>query len=140
MFEGKEKRLELIMELRTSHALQEDDKLVKKAEKQVTLALQRQRNLHENKVLSFAPFVACCAFPSRDGYCPANSAVITIDEKILTIALQPGHTAFYSSPHHMACALAESNGYSCLYLKNRKKPQNQTKQIHFSPQLYDFPY
>ncbi|XP_004577933.2 cilia- and flagella-associated protein 91 [Ochotona princeps] len=50
MFEGKEKRLELIQELRTSHALQEDQKLVKKAEKQVSLALQRQRNLHENKV------------------------------------------------------------------------------------------
>ncbi|XP_053421555.1 cilia- and flagella-associated protein 91 isoform X2 [Nycticebus coucang] len=50
MFEGKEKRLELIQELRTSHALQDDDKLVKKAEKQVTLALQRQRNLHEHKV------------------------------------------------------------------------------------------
>ncbi|OWK06156.1 hypothetical protein Celaphus_00012729 [Cervus elaphus hippelaphus] len=50
MFEGKEKRLELIQELRTSHALQEDDRLVKKAEKQVTLALQRQRNLHEHKV------------------------------------------------------------------------------------------
>ncbi|XP_006884379.1 PREDICTED: protein MAATS1 [Elephantulus edwardii] len=51
MFEGKEKRLELIQELRTSHVLQEDDRLVKKAEKQVTLALQRQRNLHEHKVL-----------------------------------------------------------------------------------------
>ncbi|XP_049733282.1 cilia- and flagella-associated protein 91 isoform X1 [Elephas maximus indicus] len=51
MFEGKEKRLELIHELRTSHALQEDERLVKKAEKQVTLALQRQRNLHEHKVL-----------------------------------------------------------------------------------------
>ncbi|XP_016055388.1 PREDICTED: protein MAATS1 [Miniopterus natalensis] len=50
MFEGKEKRLELIQELRTTHALQEDDRLVKKAEKQVTLALQRQRNLHEHKV------------------------------------------------------------------------------------------
>ncbi|XP_054983722.1 cilia- and flagella-associated protein 91 [Sorex araneus] len=50
MFEGKEKRLELIQELRTSHALQEDEKMVKKAEKQVTLALQRQRNLHENKL------------------------------------------------------------------------------------------
>ncbi|XP_013370631.1 PREDICTED: protein MAATS1 isoform X2 [Chinchilla lanigera] len=50
MFEGKEKRLELIQELRTSHALQEDEKLLKKAEKQVTLALQRQRNLHEHKV------------------------------------------------------------------------------------------
>lgn len=61
MFEGKEKRLELILELRTSHALQEDDKLVKKAEKQVTLALQRQRNLHEDKVLPFVPFLTCCA-------------------------------------------------------------------------------
>ncbi|XP_004633388.1 cilia- and flagella-associated protein 91 [Octodon degus] len=50
MFEGKEKRLELIQELRTSNALQEDEQLVKKAEKQVTLALQRQRNLHDHKV------------------------------------------------------------------------------------------
>ena len=57
MFEGKEKRLELIQELRTSHALQEDDRLVKKAEKQVILALQRQRNLHEHKVLS-SPFLS----------------------------------------------------------------------------------
>ncbi|XP_067320156.1 cilia- and flagella-associated protein 91 [Anolis sagrei] len=50
MFEGKEKRLELIRELRTTHALQEDGQLLKKAEKQVTLALQRQRDLHEHKV------------------------------------------------------------------------------------------
>lgn len=59
MFEGKEKRLELIQELRTSHALQDDDRLLKKAEKQVTLALQRQRNLHEHKVLSFAFLLGC---------------------------------------------------------------------------------
>ncbi|XP_036739347.2 cilia- and flagella-associated protein 91 isoform X2 [Manis pentadactyla] len=51
MFEGKEKRLELIQELRTSHVLQEDDRLVQKAEKQVILALQWQRDLHEHKVL-----------------------------------------------------------------------------------------
>ncbi|XP_075761602.1 cilia- and flagella-associated protein 91 isoform X1 [Pelodiscus sinensis] len=50
MFEGKEKRLELIRELRTTHALQEDGKLLKRAEKQVTLALQRQRDLHEHKL------------------------------------------------------------------------------------------
>ncbi|XP_070597996.1 cilia- and flagella-associated protein 91 isoform X1 [Erythrolamprus reginae] len=50
MFEGKEKRLELICELRTTHALQEDGQLLKKAEKQVTLALQRQRDLHEHKM------------------------------------------------------------------------------------------
>lgn len=58
MFEGKEKRLELIQELRTSHALQEDDRLLKKAEKQVTLALQRQRNLHEHKVVSWIFIIA----------------------------------------------------------------------------------
>ncbi|XP_053154496.1 cilia- and flagella-associated protein 91 isoform X2 [Hemicordylus capensis] len=50
MFEGKEKRLELIRELRTTHALQEDGQLLKKAEKQATLALQRQRDLHEHKM------------------------------------------------------------------------------------------
>jgi hypothetical protein len=52
--------LELIQELRTSHALQEDDKLMKKAEKQMTLALQRQRNLHEHKVL---PLLSSYIFP-----------------------------------------------------------------------------
>lgn len=50
MFEGKEKRLELIQELRTTHALQEDKQLLKKAEKQVTLALQRQRDMHQHKL------------------------------------------------------------------------------------------
>ncbi|XP_066203824.1 cilia- and flagella-associated protein 91 isoform X1 [Saccopteryx leptura] len=50
MFEGKEKRLELIQELRTTHALQEDDRLVKEAERQETLALKRHRKLHEDKV------------------------------------------------------------------------------------------
>ncbi|XP_038613803.1 cilia- and flagella-associated protein 91 [Tachyglossus aculeatus] len=49
IFEGKEKRLELIQELRSNHALQEDDRLVKKLEKQVMLALQRQRDLQEHK-------------------------------------------------------------------------------------------
>lgn len=70
MFEGKEKRLELIQELRTSQALQEDDRLVKKAEKQVTLALQRQRNLHEHKVLS-CPLLSCLMF-SLCFYCCAS--------------------------------------------------------------------
>ncbi|XP_030059857.1 cilia- and flagella-associated protein 91 [Microcaecilia unicolor] len=50
MFEGKEKRLELIQELRITHALQEDGQLLKKTEKQATLALQRQRNLREHKI------------------------------------------------------------------------------------------
>ncbi|KAL3885253.1 hypothetical protein ACJMK2_025341 [Sinanodonta woodiana] len=49
MFEGKEKRMELIRELRSTHALQEAEQQIKKQEKQATLSLQRQRRLHEHK-------------------------------------------------------------------------------------------
>ncbi|XP_076457468.1 cilia- and flagella-associated protein 91-like [Babylonia areolata] len=49
MFEGKEKRMELIQELRSTHALQETEQAEKLKEMQATLALQRQRRLHEHK-------------------------------------------------------------------------------------------
>ncbi|XP_077864183.1 cilia- and flagella-associated protein 91-like [Saccoglossus kowalevskii] len=49
MFEGKEKRLELIRELRSTHALQNAEQQMKKQDKQATLNLQRQRRLHEHK-------------------------------------------------------------------------------------------
>lgn len=50
MFEGKEKRLELIQELRTTHALQREEQEKKEVEKQVTLALQRERDNQSNRV------------------------------------------------------------------------------------------
>jgi hypothetical protein len=50
MLEGKEKRRELIAELRSTHALQEPEQHDKMREMQATLALQRQRRLHEHKV------------------------------------------------------------------------------------------
>jgi len=50
MFEGKEKRMELIKELRSTHALQAAEQEVKRQEKQTTLAVQRQRMLHDHKV------------------------------------------------------------------------------------------
>lgn len=53
MFEGKEKRIELIRELRSTHALQEAEQAIKKEEAQATVALQRQRRLHDHKVGSF---------------------------------------------------------------------------------------
>ncbi|XP_075710842.1 cilia- and flagella-associated protein 91 [Rhinoderma darwinii] len=49
MFEGKEKRLELIRELRMTHALQVEGQLLKREEKEAALALQRQRELHQHK-------------------------------------------------------------------------------------------
>ncbi|XP_056010247.1 cilia- and flagella-associated protein 91-like isoform X1 [Ostrea edulis] len=51
IFEGKEKRQELIKELRSTHALQGAEQQIKQQEKQATLALQRQRRLHEHKEL-----------------------------------------------------------------------------------------
>ncbi|XP_041067639.1 cilia- and flagella-associated protein 91 [Carcharodon carcharias] len=49
MFEGKEKRIELIQELRTTHALQEDRQLLKQAEMQAILALQHEQHLKQQK-------------------------------------------------------------------------------------------
>lgn len=50
MFEGKEKRLELIKELRSTHALQLAEQLEKKNERQTVLSDQRQRRLDTHKV------------------------------------------------------------------------------------------
>ena len=50
MFEGKEKRQELINELRSTHALQSAEQQMKKEDKQSTLNLQRQSRLHDHKV------------------------------------------------------------------------------------------
>ncbi|XP_071841728.1 cilia- and flagella-associated protein 91-like isoform X2 [Apostichopus japonicus] len=49
MYEGKEKRQELINELRSTHALQDAEQGLLKQEKQATLNLQRQRKLHQHK-------------------------------------------------------------------------------------------
>ena len=49
MFEGKEKRLELIQELRSTHALQEDGQIDKRNERQAILSMQRQRRLDTHK-------------------------------------------------------------------------------------------
>ncbi|CAH3188240.1 unnamed protein product [Porites evermanni] len=49
MFEGKEKRLELIQELRSTHALQQAGQMEKRNERQSVLSLQRQRRLDTNK-------------------------------------------------------------------------------------------
>ncbi|XP_035264083.1 cilia- and flagella-associated protein 91-like [Anguilla anguilla] len=51
VYEGKERRLELIQELRSTHALQQGEQELQKAEKQATLALQRQRELQHHKAL-----------------------------------------------------------------------------------------
>ncbi|KAJ7420528.1 protein MAATS1-like protein [Willisornis vidua] len=50
MFEGKKKQLDLIQELRTTHALQEDGQLLLKAEEQRILALQQQHDSQMHKL------------------------------------------------------------------------------------------
>ena len=47
MFQARERRRELIAELRSTHALQEAEKDVKKRERNDTLALQKQRDLRD---------------------------------------------------------------------------------------------
>ncbi|XP_032907495.1 cilia- and flagella-associated protein 91 isoform X2 [Catharus ustulatus] len=52
IFEGKEKRLDLIQELRTTHALQEDGQLLMKAQKQMTQSLQQQHDSQMHQVVN----------------------------------------------------------------------------------------
>uniref|UniRef100_A0A4W3GH31 Cilia- and flagella-associated protein 91 n=1 Tax=Callorhinchus milii TaxID=7868 RepID=A0A4W3GH31_CALMI len=59
MFEGKEKRIELIRELRVTHALQVDKELLKKAEMQTILALQRERDHLQHKASEFDDHLSC---------------------------------------------------------------------------------
>ena len=49
MFEGKERRLELIHELRTTHALQDTGQKAKEREKSSLLTKQRQEAANEHK-------------------------------------------------------------------------------------------
>ncbi|XP_048827755.1 cilia- and flagella-associated protein 91 isoform X2 [Brienomyrus brachyistius] len=50
MFEGKMKHLELIQELRSTHALQREEQDLKQADKEATLTMQSLREMHQHKV------------------------------------------------------------------------------------------
>lgn len=50
MYEGKEKRIELLQEVRSTHALQHAEQQMKRQEKQQVLTIQRQQRLHQEKV------------------------------------------------------------------------------------------
>uniref|UniRef100_A0A3B3S7T8 Cilia- and flagella-associated protein 91 n=1 Tax=Paramormyrops kingsleyae TaxID=1676925 RepID=A0A3B3S7T8_9TELE len=50
MFEGKMKHLELIQELRSTHALQREEQELKQADKEATLTMQSLREMHQHKV------------------------------------------------------------------------------------------
>ena len=52
MYEGKEKRLELIKELQSTHALQLAGQVEKRNERQSVLGDQRMRRLETHKVSS----------------------------------------------------------------------------------------
>ena len=56
MFESKEERIELIQELRSTHALQAAEQQMLKDQKQATLLLQQQQQLYEHKVSKLQPF------------------------------------------------------------------------------------
>ncbi|NXH12464.1 CFA91 protein, partial [Bucco capensis] len=58
LFEEKEKRLELIRELRSTHALQEDKKLLLKAQEERMLALQQQHSLEMHQLSSLENHLA----------------------------------------------------------------------------------
>ncbi|TUJ74862.1 Cilia- and flagella-associated protein 91 [Bagarius yarrelli] len=57
MLDGVEKQLELIQELRTTHSLQQDEQELQRADKQVTLALQSEREISENRMSQIQSYI-----------------------------------------------------------------------------------
>ncbi|MCJ8732841.1 hypothetical protein PDJAM_G00215890 [Pangasius djambal] len=57
MLEGVEKQLELIQELRTTHSLQREEQELQRADKQVTLALQKQSEIRESRMSQIQSYV-----------------------------------------------------------------------------------
>ena len=57
MHEGKEKRLELIKELQSTHALQLAGQIEKRSERQSVLSDQRMRRLDTHKVSMYENYI-----------------------------------------------------------------------------------
>ncbi|KAM6986721.1 cilia- and flagella-associated protein 91 [Aplochiton taeniatus] len=58
MFEGKEKRLELIQELRTTYALQREEQELQKADAKLTMSLQLHRDEHDDRLSQVDSYLA----------------------------------------------------------------------------------
>ncbi|KAJ6658334.1 hypothetical protein lerEdw1_020606 [Lerista edwardsae] len=129
MYEGKEKRLELIRELRTTHALQEDGQLLKKAEKQVTLALQRQRDLHEHKMYLMEKHLA-----RVEGRALANMLDFLAKELIRLQEERRIHAFAMLAERQRRIREAEESGRRQVEERRRREEDEIFKQAYLSQQ------
>ncbi|KAM9020389.1 cilia- and flagella-associated protein 91 isoform 2-T3 [Ara ararauna] len=124
MFEGKEKRLELIRELRTTHALQEDGHLLLKAEEQMTLALQQQHELHMHKLSSVETHLA-----REEGRVLANIFDFLSKELVRLQEERRIHAFVMLAERQRRMREAEESGRRQVELKRRQDEDEVFRQV-----------
>ncbi|KAM4684261.1 LOW QUALITY PROTEIN: cilia- and flagella-associated protein 91 [Amazona ochrocephala] len=124
MFEGKEKRLELIRELRTTHALQEDGHLLLKAEKQMILAVQQQHELHKHKLSSVETHLA-----REEGRVLANIFDFLSKELVRLQEERRIHAFVMLAERQRRMREAEESGRRQVELKRRQDEDEVFRQV-----------
>ncbi|XP_057272008.1 cilia- and flagella-associated protein 91 [Pezoporus wallicus] len=124
MFEGKEKQLELIRELRTTHALQEDGHLLLKAEEQMTLALQQQHELHMHKLSSVETHLA-----REEGRVLANMFDFLSKELVRLQEERRIHAFVMLAERQRRMREAEESGRRQVELKRRQDEDEVFRQV-----------
>ncbi|XP_061221429.1 cilia- and flagella-associated protein 91 isoform X2 [Neopsephotus bourkii] len=124
MFEGKEKQLELIRELRTTHALQVDGRLLLKAEVQMTLALQQQQELHMHKLSSVETHLA-----REEGRVLANTFDFLSKELVRLQEERRIHAFVMLAERQRRMREAEESGRRQVELKRRQDEDEVFRQV-----------
>ncbi|PKU32921.1 protein maats1 [Limosa lapponica baueri] len=124
MFEGKEKRLELIQELHTTHALQEDRQLLLKAEEQMTLVLRQQHDLQMHKLSSVEKHLA-----REEGRVLANMFDFLSKELVRLQEERKIHAFVMLAERQRRMREAEESGRRQVEERRRKEEDEIFKQV-----------
>ncbi|KAM6292235.1 cilia- and flagella-associated protein 91 isoform 2-T2 [Porphyrio hochstetteri] len=124
MFQEKERQLDLIRELRTTHALQEDGQLLLKAEEQMTLALQQQRDLQMHKLSSMENHLA-----REEGRALANMFDFLSKELLRLQEERKIHAFVMLAERQRRMREAEESGRRQVEEKRRREEDEIFKQV-----------
>ncbi|KAL9866011.1 cilia- and flagella-associated protein 91 isoform 2-T5 [Geothlypis trichas] len=123
IFEGKERHLDLIQELRTTHALQEDGQLLLKAQKQMTLSLQRQ---HDSQMKQLSALERDLAIV--EGRALANMLDFLAKELVRLQEEQKIHALLMLAERHRRMREAEESGRRQLEESRRHEEDELFRQ------------
>ncbi|XP_005502677.3 cilia- and flagella-associated protein 91 isoform X2 [Columba livia] len=124
MFEEKEKQVELIRELRTTHALQEDGQLLLKAEEKNILALKQQHDMKMHKLSSVENHLA-----REEGRVLANMLDFLSKELLRLLEERKIHAFVMLAERQRRMREAEESGRRQVEERRRQEEDELFKQV-----------